>query len=155
VWGFKKPEEGGEEASAVVPIRSPWMRYAAPDRGREYLAMVSYFRLEGIGAMPGFLWNALRVGRQLGRSRGLIYYSTGAWLGSLEFWSTTVWEDEQALMGFVRASPHKEIMEQMRPYVRRSAFVRWEVGGSAVPPAQREAERLLHRELAADGPATS
>jgi hypothetical protein len=125
------------------------MRYAAADEGREYLAMVSYFRLDGIGAMPRFLWNVLRVGRQLGRSEGLVCYSTGARLGSLEFWSVTVWEDERALMGFVRASPHSEIMEEMRPRVRRSEFVRWEIGGSDVPPDQREAEGLLRRKLAA------
>ena len=109
-----------------MPIRSPWVRYAAAfDEGKEYLAMVSYFRLKELGAMPRFLWNALRVGRQLGRSEGLLYYSTGARLGSLEFWSVSVWKDERALGGFVRASPHSEIMEAMLPHVRRSEFVRW------------------------------
>lgn len=116
--------------------------------------MVSYFRLEGIGAMTRLLWNALRVGRQLGRSERLIYYSAGARLGSLEFWSTMVWEGERALMRFIRSSPHSEIMEEMRPRVHRSEFVRWEIGGSDAPPDQREAEGLLRRKLAAgDDPA--
>ena len=131
------------------------MRYAAADEGREYLAMVSYFRLDGVGAMPKFLWNVLRVGRQLDRSEGLVCYSTGARLKSMEFWSITVWEDERALMGFVRTSPHSGIMEEMRPRVRRSEFVRWGIGGSDVPPYRREAGRLLCRKLAAasDDPA--
>ena len=67
---------GGQESGEVldaVPIRSPWIRYAAADESGEYLAMVSYFRLKGVGAMPKFLWNALRIGRQLGRSEGLVY----------------------------------------------------------------------------------
>ncbi|CAA9435506.1 MAG: hypothetical protein AVDCRST_MAG80-886 [uncultured Rubrobacteraceae bacterium] len=136
-----------------MPIRSPWIRYATADEGGEYLAMVSYFRLKGIGAMPKFLWNALRIGRQLGRSEGLVYYSMGARLGSLEFWSTTVWEDERALMRFIRSSPHNEIMEEMRPRVRRSEFVRWGISGSDAPPDRREAEGLLRRRLAAAGDA--
>lgn len=108
-----------------MTIRTPWKRYAATRGDAECLAMVSYFRLKGFGAMPRFAWNALRVGRQLGRSDGLLCSSSGARLRSFEFWSVTVWEDEQALMRFVRASPHSEIMEEMRPYVRRSEFVRW------------------------------
>ena len=130
-----------------MTIRSPWMRYAA-DKGKEYLAMVSYFRLKGYGAMPEFLWNTLRVGRQLSRSEGLVCYSTGARFGSLEFWSVSVWEDGRALGGFVRASPHSEIMQAMRPHVERSEFVSWGVDGASVPPDPRKAEGLLRRTLA-------
>ena len=132
-----------------MPIRSPWIRYAAADESGEYLAMVSYFRRKGIGAMPRFLSYALRIGRQLGHSEGLVYYSTGAKVGSLEFWSTTVWEDEQALMKFVRSYPHSEIMEMMRPRVQRSEFVRWNISGPDAPPDQREAEELLGQKLSA------
>lgn len=85
--------------------------------------MVSYFRLEGLRTMPRFVWNALQVGRQLGqlgRSEGLLCYSSGARLRSFEFWSVTVWEDERVLEGFVRVWPHSEIMEEMRPCVLRS-----------------------------------
>ena len=109
--------------------------------------MVSYFRLDGIRVMPRFLWNALRTGRQMSRSEGLVCYSSGARLNSLEFWSTTVWKDEQALMGFVRTLPHSEIMEEMRSRIQRSAFVRWKIGGSDVPPDRRKAEELLRCKL--------
>lgn len=112
--------------------------------------MVSYFRLDGIRAMPKFLWNAIRIGRQMGRSEGLVCYSSGARLGCLEFWSVTVWEDERALMGFVRTFPHSEIMEDMRPRVRRSAFVRWRINGSHAPPNRCKAEKLLRRKLGAE-----
>jgi heme-degrading monooxygenase HmoA len=111
--------------------------------------MISYFRLKGLGVMPGFALNSLRVERQLLRSDGLIGHSSGARLGGLEFWSVTVWRDEPALMDFVRAHPHARIMEAMRPAVVRSEFVRWRVNGASVPPTPQEAESRLRRRLAA------
>ena len=83
------------------------------------------------------------------RSDGLIGHSSGAKLGGFEFWSVTVWRDEAALMGFVRAQPHVGIMEAMRPAVFRSEFVRWRVDGASVPPDPKEAEARLWRKLAA------
>ena len=103
-----------------MPLRLPWMSRAPVEADGEYLAMVSYFRLKGFGVLPGFALNSLRFERQLLRSDGLVGHSSGAKLGDLEFWSTTVWRDESALMGFVRAHPHARIMEAMRPAVVRS-----------------------------------
>lgn len=136
----------------ITTIRSPWMRYAATVGSKEYLAIVSYFRLADPGVMPKFLWNALRIGRQLSRSEGLLCYSTGARFGRMEFWSTSVWEDVRALVNFVRASPHSEIMATMKPCVMRSEFMRWTINGASVPPSTRQAEALLHRKLSASGP---
>ncbi len=103
--------------------------------------------------LPHFARNSLLVARQLVRSPGLLGYSSGARLGSLEFWSVSAWEDEGALMGFVRAEPHAGIMEDMRPSVARAEFVRWKVSGAEVPPDAREAEKRLRRKLAAASPA--
>lgn len=136
---------------AAVPTRTPWVSCASAYEGKEYLAMVSYFELKGPGALPKFFRNVLRVGRQLHGSKGLVCYSSGARLGSLEFWSLTVWEDERSLVGFVRAYPHRVIMDEMRPHVRRSEFVRWGIDGASVPPEPREAEEVLRRRLSAAG----
>ena len=130
-------------------VRLPWVSRASVDEDRRYLALVSYFRLKGLGAMPGFAISSLRIERQLLRSDGLIGHSSGAKPGDFEFWSVTVWRDEPALMGFVRARPHARIMQAMRPAVVRSEFVRWRVDGASVPPDPREAESRLRRKLAA------
>ena len=132
-----------------MPLRLPWVPRAPVDEDREYLAMVSFFRLKGLGAMPSFALNALRIERQLLRTDGLIGHSSGANLSDFEFWSVTVWRDESALMGFVRAQPHARIVEAMRPAVVRSEFVRWRVNGASVPPDPEEAESRLRRVLAA------
>ena len=125
------------------------MSRAPVEEDGEYLAVVSYFRLKGLAAMPSFALNALRVERQLLRSDGLIGHSSGAKPGDLEFWSVTVWRDESALTGFVRARPHARIVEAMRPAVARSEFVRWRVDGASVPPDPKEAEARLRRKLSA------
>lgn len=130
-------------------MRLPWISRATVEENGEYLAMVSYFRLKGLGVMPSFALNSLRIERQLLRSDGLIGHSSGAKLSDFEFWSVTVWRDESALMGFVRAQPHVSIMEAMRPAVVRSEFIRWRVDGASVPPDPKEAEARLRRKLAA------
>jgi hypothetical protein len=142
------------EVLAAVPIRAPWKSHSVAEKGREYLAMVSYFRLRGVRVLPAFALNTLRIERQLARTEGLVGHSGGGRLPSLEFWSVSVWEDERALQRFVHASPHIEIMRAMRPAVARSEFVRWPVDGSGVPPDTQEAERRLHQALASgDEPA--
>ena len=132
-----------------MPLRLPWISRAPVEENGEYLAMISYFRLKGLGAMPGFALNSLRIERQLLRSDGLIGHSSGANLSDLEFWSVTVWRDESALERFVRARPHANVMETMRPAVIRSEFVRWRVDGASVPPDPKEAEARLRRKLSA------
>ena len=110
--------------------------------------MISYFRLKGLGAMPSFALNSLRIERQLLRSDGLIGHCSGAKPGDFEFWSVTVWRDESALERFVRAQPHTSVMEAMKPHVVRAEFVRWRVDGRSVPPNPKEAEARLRRKLA-------
>ena len=137
-----------------MPIRTPWKALSVAEEGREYLAMVSYFRLRGALVLPAFALNTLRIERQLARSEGLVGHSGGGRIPSLEFWSVSVWRDEHALQRFVHARPHIGIMRAMRPAVVRSEFVRWPVDGAEVPPDPKEAEQRLYQVLTAgDDPA--
>lgn len=132
-----------------MSLRLPWVSRASVEENKEYLAMVSYFRLKGLRVMPSFALNSFRIERQLLSSDGLIGHSSGAKLADFEFWSVTVWRDELALQAFVRTQPHTRIMEVMRPAVVRSEFIRWQVDGTSVPPDPKEAEARLRRKLAA------
>ena len=132
-----------------MSLRLPWISRATVEENKEYLAMVSYFRLKGLRVMPSCALNSFRIERQLLRSEGLIGHSSGAKLGGFEFWSVTVWHDESALKAFVRTQPHFGIMEAMRPAVIRSEFIRWPVDRASVPPNPKEAEGRLRRKLAA------
>ena len=97
-----------------------------------------YLPLKRLHTLPRFSWGALRNVAQLRRSEGLIGYSLGAELGSLEFWSLAVWEDEESLRRFVHAAPHVRVMRAMEPRVGRTEHARWKVVDGAVRPAGLE-----------------
>ena len=65
---------------------------APPQEGGEHVVLL-YLPLKRLRAMPRFLWYALLIMGQLRRSEGLIGYSLGARLSSLEFWSLSLWKD--------------------------------------------------------------
>ena len=51
---------------------SPWKTFAAPENGREYLALLSYLPLNKWRALPKFMRYSLQIRRQLADSEGLI-----------------------------------------------------------------------------------
>ncbi len=44
-------------------------------------------------------------------------------------------------MAFVRQDPHRATMGLLRPYMGESAFTRWTIRGSDVPPSWDDAVR--------------
>jgi hypothetical protein len=50
----------------------------------------------------------------------------------------SVWEDEGALMEFVRSGVHEETMTGLRGHLGETEFVKWNIPGSAVPPTWEE-----------------
>jgi len=120
-----------------------WRSFAKPDPDKAYVALVSYLPLKRYWMLPAFLKNTLEIQAQLAHSKGLIGYSLLAQPLRLEFWTLSVWEDEPALMEFVRATPHSRVMEALRPYLGKTAFAQWKLAGSAVPPAWPDAIRRV------------
>ena len=76
---------------------------------------------------------------QLGRTRCLIGFSFRAKILSGRYYTLSVWEDERALMEFVRAAPHVDTMRALGPYLGETKFVRWAIPGSQVPPGWESA----------------
>ncbi len=72
--------------------------------------MVSFLPLEEFRAIPKFVRYTRQIQRQLAGSEGLIGYSMDANVVGKEFWTSSVWEDAQALRRFVHRTPHDEIM---------------------------------------------
>ena len=125
----------------------PWKSFAAPERDREYTAMVSYLPLNKFRALPKFLRYTRQIQRQLAASEGLVGYSMDAKVFGKEFWTLSVWEDAEALRRFVHRDPHDETMTDLLPDMGRTAFVRWRAKGSTVPPDWSAAkERVRSRQ---------
>jgi hypothetical protein len=85
-----------------------WKSYAKASQDREYLALISYLPLKSLWKLPKFLLFTRANQTQLKESKGLIGYSFLAHFLQGRFWTLSVWEDENALMEFVRSGVHKK-----------------------------------------------
>jgi len=56
-------------------------------------------------------------------------------------WTLSIWEDERPLMSFVGKDPHQATMGTLRSYMGETAFTRWTIRGSDVPPSWDDAMR--------------
>ena len=75
-----------------------------------------------------------KIRAQLAGTRGLVGYSFRVKLLSHRFWTLSIWEDERALLAFVGKDPHRATMGTLQPYMAETAFTRWTIDGSKVPP---------------------
>lgn len=120
-----------------------WRLAKTPAAEREYLVLLSYLPLARWRGFPRFLNYARVIDRQLRTTQGVIGYSLRAAFLKRRFWTLSVWEDERALMAFVRTAPHVHAMGRLRQFVGSTRFVRWRVRGSEVPPSWEDAMRHL------------
>lgn len=60
-----------------------------------------------------------------------------------QFWTLSVWEDEEHLWRFVQRTPHGRVMTDLLPDMGQTEFFSWELGGSSVPPSWEEAGRRM------------
>jgi len=120
-----------------------WRPLASPNPAKEYLAVLSSLPLKSFWALPQFIYYTLRIQSQLKSARGLVGYSLIAHVFTERFWTLSIWEDEAAPMEFVRNEPHQAAVMSLRPHMGNSAFVLWQLSGSAVPPSWREALKRL------------
>ena len=75
-------------------VDTPWRSISTPDRGREYLALLSYLPPRGFRKMLTLQRQSSKVGKQLAETRGPVGYSLRAKLSSHRFWTLSIWEDE-------------------------------------------------------------
>ena len=124
-------------------VDRPWTVVAPPVGDREYLALITHLPLKRFRMITRFLRFSGAISRQLEGTHGLLGFSFRAKILARDFYTLSVWEDEQALDDFVRAEPHRGTMGTMRPHMAETKFVRWTLKGSEVPPSWREAIEVL------------
>src|SRR5436309_13454217 len=81
-------------------VDTPWRSLLPSDRGREYLALLSYLPLKGFRKMLMLQRQTGKVRAQLASTPGLVGYSFRAKLMGHRFWTLSIWEDERALTAF-------------------------------------------------------
>ncbi|TLZ55719.1 MAG: DUF3291 domain-containing protein [Methanobacteriota archaeon] len=105
--------------------------------------MISFLPLKRFRKTPSFLRYSGAISRQLEGTHGLIGFTFRAKIFARKFYTLSVWEDEQALIEFVRARPHVDTMSALSPHMAEPKFVRWTVKGSEVPPTWDRAMAVL------------
>ncbi len=116
-----------------------WRSFRKAEPDREYLVLLSALPLKSYRALPRFLRFSRQVQRQMKTAPGLVGYSLLARLWRKQFWTLSVWEDEQALMDFVNAVPHRAVMHALQPDMGETQFLRWAIRGDAYPPSWKAA----------------
>ncbi|MGH2995256.1 MAG: hypothetical protein ACRDON_01905 [Gaiellaceae bacterium] len=117
----------------------PWKSLVEPDPEREYLALLIFLPVGRLRTMPAFMRYTQAVRGQLEEAEGLAGYSLRAKPLSRQFWTLSVWEDEEHLRRFIREPPHSEVMATLARSLGGFKTTRFSVRGSAVPPAWDDA----------------
>lgn len=124
----------------------PWTALSNVDANREYQALLSYLPLKTYFAIPRFVLFSVQIQKQLRAAPGVIGFSLRAKPMSRKFWTLSAWEDEKALMDFVRKIPHGEAMKKLAPHMDRTGFTRWKAPGSALPLKWEDAMQRARQE---------
>lgn len=124
----------------------PWTALAKVDADREYQALLSYLPLKTYAAVPRFFLFTFQIQKQLRGTPGVVGYALRAKPMNRKFWTLSAWEDDKALMDFVRKLPHSEAMKKLAARMDRTAFTRWKTPGSALPLKWEEAMQRAQQE---------
>ena len=116
-----------------------WRSFHKAEPDREYLVRVTALPLKSFLALPRLLRFSRQVQRQLKTAPGLVGYSLLARLWRRQFWTLSVWENEQALTDFVDAVPHRTVMHALQPDMGETQFLRWTIRGDVYPPSWKAA----------------
>jgi hypothetical protein len=127
--------------SAELSVDTPWRVLGQADTGREYIALLSYLPLRSYLKIPQFARFSYEIHRQILATPGVIGYAMRAKVLSRKFWTLSVWESDRALMEFVAKVPHGKIMKALAPHMGATAFTRWKILGSDLPPRWDDAVR--------------
>lgn len=105
----------------------PWSGTGELESGRTYVVMASYLPLARLRSTPRFFRAVAAIRKQLPTAEGLVGYSLRAHPLSRRYWTLSVWNDRAALHEFMRTAPHVGVMTSLKPHMRATKFVQWEI----------------------------
>ncbi len=124
----------------------PWTSRAEIEPGSDYLVMASHLPLKRLSATVRFFRGVSAVRRQLAAADGLVGYTLRARPLARDYWTLSVWRDQQALGAFMRTPPHAGLMTSLKPVMGPTKFVTWRISAADGRPSMAAAlERLAAR----------
>jgi len=91
---------------------------------------ISHLPLKRITATVRFFRAVSAVRRQLATAEGLIGCALRAKPLARDYWTLSVWKDDNALRQFMRTSPHVQVMTSLKPLMGPTKFVTWTVSAA-------------------------
>jgi quinol monooxygenase YgiN len=129
-----------------------WTATAELEPGHEYLVMASHLPLRSITATPRFFRAVAAIRKQLRGAGGLVGYTLRAKPLDRDYWTLSVWNDMDALAQFMRTPPHVGVMGSLKPFMRPTKFVQWQITAADGRPGWNEAlERLASAQISEQG----
>jgi len=105
----------------------PWTAAGELEPGREYVVMASHLPLRSVTSTLRFFRAVASVRNQLRPAEGLVGYTLRAKPLARDYWTLSVWTDRPALQTFMRTPPHVGVMSSLKPYMRPTKFIQWNV----------------------------
>ena len=99
--------------------------------------------------IPFFL-KSLAAWRQVRSAPGCLGASLIAQPLRRVFYTLSAWENHDALYGFAKTQPHRDIMASLRPTMRTATFTFWDVPTRQLPLTWNDARRRLAEQARAD-----
>ena len=121
----------------------PWVTVGPADPDHEVVVMASRFRLRSPLDVPGFLFAALRIRRQVRRAPHALGVALDARPLSRTFYTLSAWRDRASIAAMVGVDPHRRVMKRYSSRTAESTFRFWLVPGAELPVAWEEAHRRL------------
>jgi hypothetical protein len=133
----------------------PWTRFASPAADQRCLVMATRLPLRRYRSIPGFLRRTNAIRHQLSRTEGLIGYGLDAKPLRKQFMTVSAWIDNEHLMRFVAAEPHRSTMRAVKPLMGGTRFITWTATAADLPPTWSDVVRRLAEAPAGGGGTTA
>lgn len=126
----------------------PWTVPSAPGGTTSALVMASRFEVRSLKDVPRFFVKSLSAWRQVKSAPGCLGASLVARPFKRTFLTLSAWDNRGSLMTFNSTDPHRGIVTAMRPTMKTSTFVFWNVGVGDLPITWAEAEHRIAEKAA-------
>ena len=105
--------------------------------------MASHLPLRTVTSTLRFFRAVAAVRKQLRSAEGLVGYALRAKPLARDYWTLSLWTDRSALQAFMRTAPHLGVMSALKPFMRPTKFIQWNITAAEGQPSWSEAlERL-------------
>ena len=103
---------------------------------------VTRLRVRSWRFMPGFIFSALRVGKQTTEAEGCVAAKVFRDRRNA-FWTCTIWESEAAMKAFMVAGHHGAAMRKLMEWCDEASVAHWTQDGHGMPTWGEAHRRML------------